>query len=172
MKLESSGIVNRVSGRVALKFCEVPYNTDVENRADLVEFKSFNEKNSKKLNKRNQTPVGVVDTETALKYVGVVIWRKLYARELFSKIRFPAGMVYEDMAVSHKLIFEAKRIVMIDDVLYFHVYRKGSITNTRSVKNSRDAFISTFRRVEDMNSYGLLLENVNFQSFCATSDGL
>ncbi len=32
------------------------------------------------------------------------MWISIYKRELFNDIRYPEGMVYEDVATTHKLV--------------------------------------------------------------------
>jgi len=57
-------------------------------------------------------------------------WARVYKRELFNSISFPAGMHYEDMATI-PLIYElSKTIISIKNELVFYRIRKGSITNT------------------------------------------
>ena len=87
-------------------------------------------------------------------YGGLIAWNKLYRRELFDIIRYPEGRVYEDIATTHKLIFAAKRILMLPDVLYYYVLRKDSISNTRLIKNKRDAFLASLERAEFLKSRG------------------
>ena len=135
-------------------FCETPYKAAISNKAELVLFKCFHVKNGKPHRRDSNSPTGVVDAETAIRFGGSAAWRGLYRRELFAKIRFPAGRVYEEIAVTHKIKFEAKRIVMINDALYYYVFRKDSISHTQSAKNTCDAFISALQKADDLNKYG------------------
>jgi len=65
-------------------------------------------------------------------------WNKLYRRELWEKIRFPKGHVYEDIYTIPRVIACAKSIVLISDELLVHRIRKRSITQTASLENIRD----------------------------------
>lgn len=133
------------------RFCEIPYRTAIENQADLV---VFGHCNITRINNRKiaRAPVqkAVVDELTAFKYGGVVAWAKTYRRELFKEIRYPEGRVYEDIATTHKLIHIAERIVLIHDCLYYHVNRKNSISNTRSLRNERDHFVAVLERYDTL----------------------
>lgn len=73
----------------------------------------------------------------------VIAWNKLYRRELFDSIRYPKGKVHEDEAIIHRLLYICKKIVYIDEKLYYYVKRKGSITDSINEGRLRDA-ISAF----------------------------
>ena len=45
---------------------------------------------------------------------------KLFKRELFQDIAFPAGRLFEDQAITYKLFFEAKTIAVVDVVFYYY----------------------------------------------------
>lgn len=131
---------------VEAEFCRAPYNA-IENDTELVLFPA-----QKRRRKRNRT--GTVDAETAVSIGDGYAWNKLYHRSLFNDIRYPEGRVYEDLAVTHRLVFAAKKIVMMDKVFVHHRYRKNSISQCRSAANKREGFISAQQRAEDLKSYG------------------
>ena len=139
-------------------FCERPYSVAISEEADVVIFDSRIEKKGRRHKKIKQKPMGVVDAETALKYGGNMAWNKLYKREVFSSIQYPVGHVHEDIAVTYKAIFSAKRIIMIRDVLYWWVFRKESISHSNSSEYKRDAFIFALQRAEDLKSFGCAKE--------------
>ena len=66
------------------------------------------------------------------------MWNKIYRRELWDGVRFPEGHVYEDVDTAYKLLDNCKYVVVLDETLYFHRDRPGSITNSRSPENIRD----------------------------------
>ena len=59
-----------------------------------------------------------------------VAWNKLYRRELWQDLRYPAGRIHEDDAVAHLLFWQAEKVVCLADVLYFYRLRQGSICRT------------------------------------------
>ena len=66
------------------------------------------------------------------KCCAVNVWNKLYKKELFGKIRYPVGILYEDLATTYKLIDCTKKIVISDSEHYAYVQRSDSIMgNTR-----------------------------------------
>lgn len=68
------------------------------------------------------------------------VWNKLYKRELFfneDNIRFPK-MYFEDTATTPRLMFFAKRVVVVDKCLYYYTKRKGSIVSRLDIKKMSD----------------------------------
>lgn len=63
-----------------------------------------------------------------------VVWVKLFKRELFKYIRFPAGKIYEDTAVTYKLIDKSNRVGCIGEAKYNYIKRDGSVMDN-AVKN-------------------------------------
>ncbi len=135
-------------------FCEIPYQAAIHDDADLVIFGAYDIKDKKFTGWKPSTSTEVTDLERAVKCGDVVVWNKLYKRELFDGIRFPEGRVCEDIAVTHKTLINAKRIIMIPDVLYYKIYRSYSLSHYRSAKSKRDAFVSALERAEDLETFG------------------
>lgn len=60
---------------------------------------------------------------------------KLYRRSCWKELRFPVGKTCEDAFTTYQLVHNAKRIVMIPEVLYCYRIRPGSImTSSFSLK--------------------------------------
>lgn len=55
-------------------------------------------------------------------------WAKLYKKEHFKGIRYPKGLLYEDIYVTYRLVFMQSQIVYLEDPLYFYYIRNDSIT--------------------------------------------
>lgn len=116
---------------VEKSFCDYPLGVAIENEAEIVIFGAFqvSEKGKTKKMKYQKDPLQVFDRERAIDDGGVAAWNKLYKRSLFDDIRYPEGYVFEDMATTHKLIFKANRIVKLTERLYYHRYRKDSLSH-------------------------------------------
>lgn len=57
---------------------------------------------------------------------------KIYKRELFETgIRFPEGHIFEDIYTSYRLFGEAKKVVCLDQDLYYYRMRSGSISHSK-----------------------------------------
>lgn len=53
---------------------------------------------------------------------------KLYHRSLFREIRYPLGVVSEDIPVTYRTALDAGRVGMLDRPVYYYYHREGSIT--------------------------------------------
>lgn len=65
--------------------------------------------------------------------LAVVVWNKVYKRELFQDISFPEGLTREDEFVMHKVIYYAKSISFRNEGLYHYLTHKGSITRQKDL---------------------------------------
>ncbi len=66
--------------------------------------------------------------------------------DLFEKIRFPIGRIYEDTYIMHYLMARAEVIAEIDIPLYFYRIRENSIMNQYGLKNYRDLYTAYLER--------------------------
>lgn len=58
------------------------------------------------------------------------VCNKLFASNLFDKIRFPKGVYYEDECILLSLFFKAQKICVNNQVKYYYLQREGSIINS------------------------------------------
>ena len=58
-------------------------------------------------------------------------WDKLYRRHLFDEIRYPLGMVSEDIAIFYKLMEKANRVALCNKPIYNYFHRENSITTAK-----------------------------------------
>lgn len=54
---------------------------------------------------------------------------KLYRTELFAQQKFTEGLLYEDVDIMHRLLWQADKIVCTNSALYAYMHRGESITN-------------------------------------------
>lgn len=87
-------------------------------------------------------------------YKFVVVWGKLYRRELFSKIRFPVGKIHEDQYVMHKLYYYSRKTVATDKRLYHHRCREGSISTSSGFSRHMDDLDALFFRSDFLSEKG------------------
>lgn len=83
----------------------------------------------------NSDKVYVLDKDQAIyqmicnRLFSVNAWNKLYKKELFENIRYPKGLLYEDLATTYKLISICDNIVYSPMKKYAYLQRNGSIMN-------------------------------------------
>lgn len=74
------------------------------------------------------------------------VWNKCYKKDLFGDIRFPIGMVYEDLLTIPAVCLNAKRIECIPDKLYYYNRQNvNSITAQKTVKKLYDLFLGRMK---------------------------
>lgn len=55
-------------------------------------------------------------------------WCKIYHRSLFEDgIRYPYGLIYEDLPTTYRLFLKADKIAFCNKVIYFYLLRKNSL---------------------------------------------
>ena len=59
-----------------------------------------------------------------------VVYDKLYKSELFQNIRFPEGLIHEDEDFSYRILYEAEKVVDLQETIYGYRTRSGSITTS------------------------------------------
>lgn len=76
-------------------------------------------------------------------YSKIIVWAKLYKRQLFDGIRMPEGKINEDDYTTWKLYFKAKKILVTDQALYYYTVNKNSIM-ANQLKKPRLDFIEAY----------------------------
>ena len=137
---------------ISKDMCEILLKKALENNADIVScnFKEIYIDNfEEEINKQSIKKSLEIYTnlEVIYKYffdytIDInVVWNKLYKREIFfenENIRFPKGKLHEDDYTVCKLYYYANKIVIINDVLYYYIRRRDSITGRFSEINILD----------------------------------
>ena len=59
--------------------------------------------------------------------VFTVAWAKLYKKECFRYIRYPAGRIHEDEFITYKILFEYKKAAYIEQPLYMYFQNPNGI---------------------------------------------
>lgn len=57
----------------------------------------------------------------------VTCWGKLIKKDVYNGVRFPEGYIFEDVATSHYVLSNCKKIIMTNDYLYYYYKRNDSI---------------------------------------------
>lgn len=77
-----------------------------------------------------------------------VSWNKLYKKELFNGVRFPVGMVFEDIATTYQLIDKAQRVVYSGRPLYCYYKSDQSIIRSSFSVKKFDKVTALKKRAE------------------------
>lgn len=91
------------------------------------------------------------------KYVQmVVLWGKLYRRELFDGLRFPVGRVHEDEYLTYRLVFRAGKIAYTSLKMLYYWERPDSIMGVGFRLNHKiDEIDALIQRAEFLSSNNL-----------------
>lgn len=71
-------------------------------------------------------------------WILVPAWNKLYKKELFDDIRFPAGKLHEDEFIIYEILTQSSQIVCLSKKLYYYTQRDGSIMSSSSAISRLD----------------------------------
>lgn len=121
---------------VTSDFCSVGVDGFLNHNADVVIF-GFNNifVDTNKIIKKHCRKSRVISKEEALKgtlidgYINSLAWNKAYKRELFDNIKYPEGMVFEDVGTTYKIFDKANTIYISSNITYNYELRNGSISN-------------------------------------------
>lgn len=76
-------------------------------------------------------------------------WGKLFRRELWEKLRYPVGLLYEDYAVIYDVMLGAEKVAAVTDALYFYRMQEGSIMHAKITERNL-TLLDTSARVTQM----------------------
>ena len=89
----------------------------------------------------------------------LLAWNKMYHKSLFDDIRFPLGKLHEDVFVSYRLYWKAKKIAITNLYLYYYLQREGSITGQDcNIARIRDSVEALRGKAEFLREKGLIEE--------------
>ena len=63
-------------------------------------------------------------------YRFVVVWNKLYKKDLFKELRFEKGKLHEDEYFTYRLLYEIEKVAVVQESLYHYLKRDNSISKS------------------------------------------
>ena len=138
---------------------EHAFNLMLENNADMVVFDAVIVNENQDAEFIDSEEFFVYDKNVALtemivnRKFSVNAWNKLYKKELFSSLRYPKGMLYEDLALTYKLIDLCKTVVYTKAKKYAYVQRESSIMGQTGYKMKKDKVIIVKEMIEHFSDY-------------------
>lgn len=61
----------------------------------------------------------------------IVVWNKMYLRELFNNVRFPKGKIHEDEYTTYKILYKTENVAILNEFLYNYRQNVYSITGKK-----------------------------------------
>jgi len=137
-------------------FCEIPLKAVRKYQSDMAIFcfEKVTEKGKRTRRKKREKVNGYITKEKAIDFGGLAAWNKIYKRSLFSNIRYPEDHLYEDIAITHKLIYSACSIVALPDILIRYRIRKNSLSRSKHISSEKDRFSFQIQRFSDLTGEG------------------
>lgn len=152
---------------VTSDFCSVCVDGFLNHSADVVIF-GFNNifVDTNKVIEKHCRKSRVISKEEALKgtlidgYINSLAWNKAYKRELFDNIKYPEGMVFEDVGTTYKIFNKANTIYISSNITYNYELRNGSISNKWwcNDKKINDFFTLRSEQLQFINNYPSLIK--------------
>lgn len=78
------------------------------------------------------------------------LWAQIYERRLFDGIRFPEGRIFEDIAVYYRIIERIDTVVLLNEIKYYYVRRKGSLSFGKNREANIQRCYAYRRRYENL----------------------
>ena len=93
-------------------------------------------------------------------------WGKLYKKELFDKIQYPEGKIFEDIFVTHQILFRCKKIAVIPQKLTYYFQNPTSIMNKEFHVGKLDYLPALKQRIEFYHIHHLReLEEIAYDEY-------
>ena len=93
------------------------------------------------------------DSHCALRYIAP--WAKIYRKSLFNGIRYPDGKIFEDIYVTHQLLYKAERIAVVNQKLVYYYQHPDSIMNKKYHVGKLDYLDASKNRISFFEDRGL-----------------
>ena len=91
-------------------------------------------------------------------------------RNYLTRVKFPSGKAYEDVAVFYKLVAASKKLCITSKCLYYYRKRFGSITTSVNPKSTLDGLeAATARNLYVSSHFPTLKKNVSTVTFLCWS---
>ena len=153
-------------------FCKVAYECAVKHETDIVVFGyeriGFPNTSFKRQSVVSNIPKGMKTGVEAIHFLlkgngsaTWTTWNKLYRKELFKKVSYPPGYLYEDIGTTYKLVWHASNVYYLDKVLYYHCYHEGSITTLKTEKALHDKIEMCMQQYRDLERWGYSAEELD-----------
>lgn len=116
------------------------------------------------INKEYSEEISILDSKEAINLTldgqlsNYSVCSKLFLKELFEGISFPEGRIYEDVSVYYKLYMKSNKVLYIDKLLYYYMYRENSITKSKFSEKRFDIVTAFDEKYEFMK--------INYPEIC------
>ena len=140
---------------IALDMYEKLYKKAKKEKADVVICDNFIDNNGVVIKEDIYRNLKYTDIQNAF-FGKMAVWNKIYKRDIITKndIKFKEKVWYEDLAFTLKILVNAKKVVYVDEPLYYYLIRKGSTMNNSNIVRNMEitlAFDDILSYINDNN---------------------
>lgn len=141
-------------------YCEHMMMIDQYIDVDIIicDYKRFNEEDTYKSDQYrgyNEINFEVMDGKSVCKELYLdkstkftIACGKLYKKELFSRYRYPENRIHEDEFITYKLLYYSKKIINLNECLYYYRVNPNSITLQKFTIKKYDAIDAMVERID------------------------
>ena len=86
--------------------------------------------------------------------LGTVPWGKLYARECFAEIRYPAGMYFDDEFVTYRILLAQEQIPMVSAPMYGYYINPEGLTKRPWIGRRLDVWKAYEQQIQFFETFG------------------
>lgn len=99
--------------------------------------------------------------------IETVAWNKMYKRSVFDspKVRYPKGLLHEDVMTTHLCVYNCKRIAILKEKLYMYFVRDNSINQTMSPKRIQDIIYVNEQRYLWFLNHGYIKSAIRLKAY-------
>jgi glycosyltransferase involved in cell wall biosynthesis len=94
-----------------------------------------------------------MSSDSALQYIAP--WGKLYKRSLFDGLCYPEGKIFEDIYLTHKILYRCGRIAVVPQKMVYYFQRETSIMNAKFHVKKLDYLEGLKERIVFFEQHGL-----------------
>lgn len=148
------------------------YDADIA-ECGFYKFEDEDEFVTKEFHHRQDSEV-LYETEGALEGIllgtlSVVVWNKIYKKEVIFGLNFPVNRINEDEYWTYKVFGKAHKIVKTQDLLYFYRQQSSSIMGKGYTIKRLDGLQAHEERILYMKEHFPSLENLAIKVYCFIS---
>lgn len=103
----------------------------------------------------------------------VIVWNKIYKKSIYDAVHYVKGKIHDDESTIHYILDQCKRVVYIEEPLYYYVQREGSITSGKDWRYYADMYEICVERLNFLQDRGynqmVLFTKLDILHFIATN---
>lgn len=144
-------------------FIETLYKNALDHNADISVCEFIRADEDENLDNRPKVNPIIQEYNDPLSFLGnedlvwasvVVVWNKLYKKDIFNEIKFPVNRIHQDEFIIHHVINAADKLVYTNSPQYVYVRHEESVMRTQNSSTFYDGYLALSDRIEMLDKKG------------------